>query len=129
MYKVLSGMSNLEQMKDNVSYMENFEPLTDSEKEACLKVAAILKELGGIPCTGCRYCVDGCPMKISIPDLFSCYNAKKQFNDWNSSMYYGIHTKDNGCASECIKCGQCERVCPQHLPIRDLLEDVSKEFD
>ena len=128
-YKVLSGMSNLEQMQDNVSYMENFKPLTDVEKEACFKVAKILKNLGGIPCTGCRYCVDGCPMSIKIPDLFACYNAKKQFNDWNSSMYYGVHTKDGGCANECIKCGQCEAVCPQHLPIRELLEKVSETFD
>ena len=128
-YKVLSGMSNLEQMQDNVSYMEDFKPLTDEEKKVCLEVATILKNLGGIPCTGCRYCVDGCPMNIKIPDLFACYNSKKQFNDWNSQMYYGIHTKDNGCASECIKCGQCESVCPQHLPIRDLLEKVSETFD
>ena len=83
----------------------------------------------GVPCTACRYCTAGCPMKISIPDLFACYNAKKQFNDWNCGMYYGIHTKDNGKASDCIKCGICESVCPQHLKIRELLESVSKTFE
>ncbi len=129
MFKVLSGMSDLEQLKDNVSYMEDFKPLNDEEKEAVNKVKKILKDLGGIPCTACRYCVDGCPMKISIPDLFSCYNAKKQFNDWNSSMYYDLHTKENGKASDCIKCGQCERVCPQHLKIRDYLEEVANTFE
>ncbi len=129
MYKVLSGMSDLEQLKDNVSYMEDFKPLNDKEMEAIEKVKKVLKDLGGIPCTACRYCTDGCPMKISIPDLFACYNAKKQFNDWNSSMYYDLHTKDNGKASDCIKCGKCERVCPQHLKIRDLLEDVADTFE
>jgi len=128
-YKVLSGMSNLEQMEDNVSYMKEFVPINDEEKEAIDKVKDILKGLGGIPCTACRYCTDGCPMKISIPDLFACYNAKKQFNDWNSSMYYGRHTMENGKASDCIKCGMCEKSCPQHLPIRDLLEEVAKTFE
>ena len=128
-YKVLSGMSNLDQMKDNISYMKEFKKLNDKEFAAINKVKDILKELGGIPCTACRYCVEGCPMNISIPDLFSCYNAKKQFNDWNSKMYYGIHTKNNGKASECIKCGMCESACPQHLHIRDLLEDVANEFE
>ena len=128
-FKVLSGMSSLDQMKDNVSYMKEFTPLNEEEMKAVNKVKDILKELGGIPCTACRYCVDGCPKKISIPDLFSCYNAKKQFNDWNSKMYYGVHTKNNGKASECIKCGMCESVCPQHLHIRDLLEEVAKEFE
>ena len=128
-YKVLSGMSDFEQMKDNVSYMIDFKPLNKKEEEAVEKVKEILKKLGGIPCTACRYCTEGCPMKISIPDLFSCYNAKKQFNDWNSSMYYDRHTKENGKASDCIKCGMCERVCPQHLPIREYLEEVAKTFE
>ena len=129
MYKVLSGMSDLDQLKDNVSYMEEFKPLDDKEIEAVNKVKQVLKDLGGIPCTACRYCTDGCPKKISIPDLFACYNAKKQFNDWNSSMYYGLHTKENGKASDCIKCGKCERVCPQHLKIRELLEEVADTFE
>ena len=129
MFKVLSGMSNFEQLKDNVSYMENFEPINDEEMIAISKVVAILKETGGIPCTACRYCTEGCPMHISIPDLFSCYNAKKQFNDWNSSMYYDVHTKEGGKASDCIKCGQCKRVCPQHLDIPTLLEEVAKTFE
>jgi predicted aldo/keto reductase-like oxidoreductase len=128
-YKVLSGMSNLEQMEDNVSYMEDFKPFSPEEYKAVYKVAEIFKNLGGIPCTGCRYCTAGCPMRISIPDLFSCYNAKKQFNDWNSSMYYNVHTKDGGKASDCIKCGQCKMVCPQHLEIPDLLEEVAKTFE
>ena len=128
-YKVLSGMSSLEQMKDNVSYMENFKTFTDEEYKAVEEASEILKKLGGIPCTACRYCVAGCPMHISIPDLFSCYNAKVQFQDWNSNMYYRVHTSNNGKASDCIKCKQCERICPQHLPITEYLEKVSKEFE
>ncbi len=130
MEKVLSGMSNFEQLKDNVDYMKEFVPLNEKEMETTLKVGELLNSLGGIPCTACRYCVEGCPKKISIPDLFSCYNAKVQFKDWNSSFYYGVHTKDgHGKASDCIKCGKCEKICPQHLEIRKLLEEVSKNFD
>ena len=128
-YKVLSGMSDLEQMKDNISYMKDFVPLNEEENDAIDKVRDILNDLGGIACTACRYCVDGCPKKILIPDLFSCYNAKKQFNDWNSGMYYDIHTRENGKASDCIKCGKCERICPQHLKIRELLETVADTFE
>ena len=128
-YKVLSGMSDLKQMEDNVSYMKEFVPINEEEKEAIKKVTKILKDLGGIPCTACSYCTEGCPMGIHIPKLFSCYNAKKQFNDWNSGMYYDIETRDGGKASDCIKCGMCESVCPQHLQIRDLLEEVAKTFE
>lgn len=126
---VLSGMSSLEQMEDNLSYMKNFKPLDKTEYEAIEKVVSILNNIGAIPCTACKYCIDGCPKKISIPDLFGCYNAKMQFNDWNSDYYYEIHTKDHGKASECIKCGKCENMCPQHLPIRKYLEEVAKTFE
>ena len=122
-------MSNLEQMKDNVSYMKEFKKITKDEQEAIDEVTNILKGIGGIPCTACRYCVEGCPMNIKIPDLFACYNAKKQFKDWNSSMYYGIATKESGKASDCIKCGQCEMACPQHINIRERLEEIAEIFE
>jgi hypothetical protein len=127
---VLSGMGSMEMMNDNISYMKDFQPLNEKELEAVNQVRAIFAAQNLIPCTACRYCTDGCPKKISIPDLFSCLNAKKQFKDWNSDYYYNnVYTKDNGKASECIKCGKCERVCPQHLKIRNLLEDVALTFE
>lgn len=127
---VLSGMSNMEQLNDNISYMKEFEPLNQTELDAIDKVREIFRAQNLIPCTACRYCIDGCPKNILIPDLFACMNAKKQYNDWNSDFYYNdVHTVNNGKASDCIKCGKCEQICPQHLPIRKLLSDVSAQFD
>ena len=126
---VLSGMSNIAQMEDNVSYMKDFIPLNDKEYDAIKKVYAIINGINIIPCTACRYCVDGCPKKILIPDLFACMNQKNYHDDWNSSYYYQIHTKANGKARDCIKCGKCENTCPQHLKIRELLDEVSHVFD
>lgn len=127
---VLSGMGNMEMMNDNISYMKEFRPLDEHESAAVEQVSALFRCLGAIPCTACRYCIEVCPMGISIPDLFACLNSKKIFNNWNSSYYYNqIHTKNGGKASDCLKCGKCEKICPQHLSIRDLLCDVAKEFE
>lgn len=127
---VLSGMSNLEQMEDNIRFMKDFRPLDERETAAVDRVREIFRGKNLIPCTACRYCTDGCPKKISIPDLFACLNAKKVFQNWNTDYYYNnVHTVHNGKASDCVKCGKCEQVCPQHLPIRELLEQVAAEFD
>lgn len=127
---VLSGMSDLGQMMDNISYMADFKPLDEKEMAAVLKVRNIFTGKNMIPCTACRYCVDGCPMEILIPDLFACYNQKKTYGSWNQDYYYEtVLTARNGKASDCIKCGACEYICPQHLEIRSLLEDVAAEFE
>lgn len=127
---VLSGMSNMEQMRDNISFMKDFKPLNETEKSAVNRVVEIMRSQQFIPCTSCRYCTDGCPKHISIPDLFACMNAKKQHKDWNSDFYYtDVYTKNNGKASDCIKCGRCEEACPQHLEIRKLLEMVAEQFE
>ena len=127
---VLSGMSDMEQMQDNIRTMKDFKPLDKNELEAVQKVCGIFRSMHLIPCTSCRYCIAGCPKKISIPDLFSCYNARTLYHDWNQGYYYRkVYTVNNGKASDCIKCGKCENICPQHLEIRSLLEDVAKEFE
>lgn len=129
---VLSGMSNMEQMKDNVSFMKDFRPLSQQERAAVDRVCEIFHSMNMIPCTGCHYCVldNDCPQKIQIPELFACYNEKTIFKSWNQDYYYGnILTRDHGKASDCLECGKCEKICPQHLPIRTLLKDVAKEFE
>ncbi len=126
---VLSGMSSLAQMQDNISYMKNFVPLNKRELAAIKDVQEVFNGLHLIPCTACRYCTDGCPQHIAIPDLFATMNSKKLYKDWNADYYYGIHTGPGRRASDCLKCGKCEKACPQNLPIRQLLEDVAKEFE
>ena len=127
---VLSGMSSLEQMEDNISVMKDFTPLDSRELDAVEKVKEIFSGMSLIPCTACRYCAPQCPKHISIPDIFSAYNSKEIHHNWNADYYYNIHTTgENGKASECLRCGRCEKVCPQHLQIRDLLEKCADEFE
>ncbi len=130
MMMVLSGMSSLAQMQDNLSVMEQFRPLDEKERKAIDRVQEIFKSKNLIPCTACRYCTDGCPKQISIPDLFAVMNTKQLYHDWNADYYYNVvHTTPGRRASDCIRCGKCEKACPQHLPIRQLLQAVAKEFE
>ncbi len=128
---VLSGMSNMEQMEDNLSYMKNFSPLDSSELDTLSKAEQVIRSGIAVPCTACRYCVseNKCPKDIMIPDYFAIYNDKMRYNSMTSGIYYRNLASVHGKASECIGCGLCEKHCPQHLPIRQYLRDVADAFE
>ena len=105
-------------------------PAYETELEAVKKVQSIFRGMNLIPCTACRYCTDGCPRQIAIPDLFAVMNTKQIYHDWNADFYYNnVYTGAGRRASDCIQCGRCEKACPQHLPIRRLLTEIAAEFD
>ncbi|MBR1906479.1 MAG: aldo/keto reductase [Clostridiales bacterium] len=129
---ILSGMSTQEQLDDNMNTFKNFEPLSDEEKEAIEKVKEVMFRIELVGCTACRYCVDGCPMKIAIPDVISAVNTKRKFpDDIRPNFFYnGLVERDgNGKASMCIGCGQCEGVCPQHLPIISIMKEAAEKLE
>ena len=129
---VLSGMSNMAQLRDNVSYMESFVPLTEAEKEICIETGRILRADTAIPCTACRYCTPVCPKKIAIPDYFSVYNNLQRFgmkSDSDIWNYFLNLIELNGRPSDCIGCGACEKRCPQKLPIREHLKTITREVE
>ncbi|MCI8660989.1 MAG: 4Fe-4S dicluster domain-containing protein [Lachnospiraceae bacterium] len=130
---VLSGMSDEAQMEDNLACMQEFQPLSQKEQEMISRVAAIIREKERIACTMCRYCVDGCPKKIAIPDYFKLMNKISKFGKEQipaaKTSYIQQYTAGKGKASDCVKCGQCERHCPQHLPIIQYLEDVAQTLE
>ena len=125
---VLSGMSNMEQLMDNISYMKEFVPMNAEETELVHKAAEMIKDSIAIPCTGCSYCTEGCPMQIAIPDLFRVYNKSKrgEISDVEADEEYRQLTESGGKARECLACGQCQVACPQHLEIINYLKDVAK---
>ena len=127
-FMVLSGMGNLAMVEENVSYMKNFVPLTEEEKATLLEIGEIIRNEEIIPCTACNYCTEGCPKSINIPKIFRAMNRKTRLES-TYTFTYASAIKTGGRASDCINCGKCEKACPQHLPIRALLQDVSKIFD
>ena len=128
---ILSGMSNDEQMEDNIKTFTDLVPLNDDEKSLIEEVRKAMLDIPLISCTACKYCVDGCPMSISIPDIFRTYNSIKLYNDtFRPKLFYnGLISAGSGRASDCVSCGQCESVCPQHLPVIDFLSEAAEILD
>ncbi|MCI8327294.1 MAG: 4Fe-4S dicluster domain-containing protein [Lachnospiraceae bacterium] len=129
---ILSGSSTYEQIAENVATMKEYQPLSEKEMETVFKVKELFKAQDMIACTACRYCVEGCPKNILIPDIFACLNAETSFTSWkwSTEIYYHESLTINGNkASDCIGCGQCEANCPQGLPIRELLKVAVAEFE
>ncbi len=127
---VLSGMSDMQQMDDNLSYMRDFKPLTEEEQGVIQKAQKILSEIEQIPCTGCHYCTGGCPEHINIPDVFSAMNWKLIYGNERraESSYKNCTGNGHGGAPDCIHCGQCEIQCPQKIHIRDWMDRIAKEL-
>ncbi len=131
-FMVLSGMNTLEQVEGNCATFEDFKPLTEAEYQVIDRVREIIESNTAIACTACEYCTHDCPKNIPIPRYFSLFNSAERTTGSFSSQnvyYNNIVLSGAGKASDCIKCGKCEKACPQHLPIRDYLEQVAAKFE
>jgi len=128
---ILSGMSDEAQMQDNLATFMDFVPLTEEEKQAVATVKAGLQVKDTVPCTNCRYCCEGCPQEINIPEIFKCYNMLQNFGEHNRPhFHYDEMVKiGSGKAGDCIGGGQCETACPQHIQIIDYLKKASELLD
>ena len=127
---VLSGMSSVEQMEDNLSYMKNFQPLDEVERTAIQKAQEAINGVKSIPCTACHYCTAGCPKRIPIPEIFAARNKQLLWGQMEEGRTdYAQAVENGGRASDCIACGQCVRACPQQLTVIDYLKDCAVQFD
>ena len=126
--RVLSGMSDLEQLENNTSYMMDFKPLSDGERKLVEEITEILNSTIKVPCTSCKYCMEECPMNINIPGYFALLNLYATTGQ-KTGMYYERYSMNYGKASECLKCGRCEQLCPQHIEIRNNLEEFAQLYE
>ncbi len=127
---VLSGMSTPEQVEDNLKTFDEFTPLRKEENEALRRIVDIMYSVPTIQCTNCRYCVDGCPANIRIPDLIRCLNNTiLEGYNFRAQKYYESYTEEGNTASACVECGQCEGICPQHLHIIDAMKESASLFE
>ena len=122
---VLSGMSDLKQVRDNTGYMKDFQKLNSEEQKRIAQVVDILKRSQSIQCTNCKYCMDECPMNINIPGYFAFYNSAAQQDNFIDMLYTRV-SHGHGQPWDCIGCRSCEGHCPQHLPITDYLKTISE---
>ncbi len=128
---VLSGMSDIEQVKENISFMKDFKPLSDDEQKIIAKAQEAMAQIPSIPCTNCQYCVKDCPCAIPIPDMLGAMNKKLIYNDLTAARgSYAFFSKlSNVKASACVKCGLCESVCPQKILIISELEKIVEDLE
>lgn len=127
---VLSGMSTLGQMDDNLSFMKDFHPLNDHERQVLVQVQEELAAIPTIPCTSCAYCAKDCPQSIPIHQIIKVMNRKLTFQDQNlAQSSYNWETRLGPKASDCIGCAACEHVCPQHIPIVDTMKSAAEQFE
>ena len=127
-FMVLSGMSNMEQLLDNTDYMKEFKPLSEEEMDMMYRAADIIRSYNRVPCTGCAYCLDGCPASIAIPEYFEIFNSDLRGESDQKEKYRKLK-KTQAKASDCVGCGQCEAICPQHIHIIDELKALVKHFE
>jgi len=120
-FMVLSGMGNMDMMKDNISFMSDFAPLSEKEHETVATVREIIREVKQIQCTKCNYCAEVCPKGIPISELFCIYNNYLSAKTTRSETKNAFPEYE-----ECIKCGKCENICPQNIKIRKHLEEIAE---
>lgn len=126
---ILSGMNNKTVVEENCKFFRNISPLTKDEFEQVAVLRESLKKKKAVQCTFCQYCKEQCPVQMPIPELIAAYNSKIMFKGWNSKLYYNAIISDGKKPSECIGCGLCEKRCPQHLKIRNILKNITGSFE